>query len=176
MAIHDVDKHSDDRTSPAVNAHDAQNIDQRMAHGTNSANYTTDATGTPAAGVAAGGGAGVKYGFKRAVLIVPMTVTNNGATLTTATASHPLGYVPKVEADIENATVSTAGSPVTGATQPLPIFTSASIGGALAGAVTFSTFLYAFADASNVYVNLLNATGNPVTVTVTCYLYQRLAQ
>lgn len=44
MALHDVDKHNNDRTSPAVNAHDSQNVAARMAHGTNSINYTTDAT------------------------------------------------------------------------------------------------------------------------------------
>lgn len=44
MGLHDVDKNNNDRSSPAVNAHDDQNIHQRMAHGTNSVNYQTDAT------------------------------------------------------------------------------------------------------------------------------------
>lgn len=43
MALHDVDKDNEDRTSPAVNAHDDQKT-SRMAHGTTSINPVTDAT------------------------------------------------------------------------------------------------------------------------------------
>lgn len=41
MAIHDVDPHSFDRSSPAIHAHDSQDVSLRMAHGTTSINPVT---------------------------------------------------------------------------------------------------------------------------------------
>jgi hypothetical protein len=167
MSIHDVSKHDDQRLDPKANASDTRA--QRDAHGTNSVNYVSDATAAPVSGVSAGGGDGVKAGLKQLVAICPLNVVNDGSSLTTATISHRLGYAPKVEADIENATLTTASGSVSGANVAVPIFTAASIAG---GNVTFQTFVYAFADASNVYVNLLNGTGSPTTIKVTCYLYR----
>lgn len=175
MSLHDVDKGSFDRGSPIPNHHDQIIDGAHKNHGTNSANYTTDATTSPSGGTntgTPGGGATVAAGFKRLVLTCPMTVTNNGATLTTATLAHGLPFVPVVEASIDNANTTIAGGTATGASIPLPTFTSASIAGAQ---VQFGTWLTAFGDATNVYVNMLNATGSPVTITVTCYLYQRVS-
>jgi len=170
MALHDVDIVNPDRGAPVPNAHDHASED-RMAHGTNSTNYVTQATPIP--GAAVGGGASVKLGFKRCVGIIVLTVGGNASTLNTASAPHGiLTYIPKVEADLEGATITTAGGSATGAAVPLPAFTSASIGGVTAGVVTFGSWLQAFTDATNVYVNLYNATGSSITVTVTCYLYQ----
>ena len=144
-----------------------------MAHGTNSINYITPSTPAPVGGTnsgTAGGGATVAYGFKRLVGTCSITLTNNGSALSTATIPHNLGYVPRVEGALLNATVTIATGSIPGVTIPLPIFDSASVTGG--SPIGMTTYLYCFADINNVYVNLLNTTGNPYTVTPTVYLYQ----
>lgn len=183
MALHDVDKSGFQRDNPSPNSHDDMGMAPRKAHGTNSTNYVTGATEDPVSGTntgTAGGGTAVKQGMKRLVAVCPVGVTNDGSTLTTATVAHNLGYAPKVEADLENATITIAGGTVTGANVPIPLFTDASIdtikstalnGGVALGAIIFQTWVYAFADETNVYVNFLNATGLPSSIEVTVYLY-----
>jgi hypothetical protein len=166
--IFDVDKSSDDRGTPKPNSHDRLTPGSVPARGTLSTNYTTalpNISGLPAS----------QLGALTLVQVNTATVVNTGATLTTAQASHGLGYVPVVLAFINNANITVAGGTVTGASLMLPTFTSASIGGVTSGAVTFGTWLQAFTDVNNVYINLYNATGNPVTVTITYYLYRQLA-
>lgn len=171
MALHDVDKGPGDRGAPMPNTHDTQDV--RLAHGTNSVNYVTDATATPVANTTVGGGTSVKNGFKRLVGVVPMTLANDGSTLTTVQAAHGLSFVPKVEADLENSslTVASGSGTASGATISLPVFTSMGID-TVDGILVPVAYLYSFADATYVYVNFINASGNPVSYTITCYLYQ----
>lgn len=172
MSLHDVDKNNQDRSVPKPNQSDQLIDGARSNHGTNSINYTTDATQDPVDNTTPGGGPGVKLGFKHLVLVLPIGIESDGSSLTTAYAPHGLTYVPKVEIDLENATVSTAIGDVTGVTMPGPLFLDADIGTDVTGVVTFNNWLYGFADATNVYVQMLNATGNPRSAQVTCYLYR----
>lgn len=176
MSLTDVDKNSEDRSTPIPNHTDTVINGATKAHGTLSSNYTSDATTTPVGGTnsgTAGGGKTVASGYKQLVLTVPVTVVNSGGTVTTATLAHPLGYVPIVEASLDNATISTAGGSVSGASLPLPGFTSADL--STSNEIKFATWLYAFADINNIYVNMLNTTGSPISITVTCSLYRRVS-
>lgn len=171
MALHDVSKHDSLRLDPKANSSDTRA--QRDAHGTNSVNYVTDATPAPVSNRTVGGGSGVKNGLKTLVGVVVMALANDGSTLTTVSANHNLSFVPKVEADLESSALTIAGGSgtATGATIALPVFTGMAID-VVDGILVPLSYLYTFADATKVYVNFLNATGNPVTFTITCYLYQ----
>lgn len=166
MSIHDVSK-SKGRLTPAPNVQDKQA--QKMSHGTNSANYVTDATDADT-------NDRILYGYARLVLTGTLTVSSDGSTLTTSSDIHNLGFVPNVLAALENANVTIVGGTAVGASMNLPTFTTADIGVSVSGDVSFGTWLYAFADDTRVYVNMLNATGIAQTVHVTYYLYQQTAR
>lgn len=175
MAIHDVDKNSSERTAPIPNTVDSMGTLPRMAHNTNSINYTTDATDDPTGGTntgTAGGGAVIKAGFKRLVAVCTIGVVNDGSTITTAQIDHNLGYVPIVEAVVENGSATIATGTATGVSMPLPLFTNATFD-LVTPKINFQTWLYAFANSTTMYVNMANSTGTPITTTVTCYLYQK---
>jgi hypothetical protein len=100
-------------------------------------------------------------------------VVNSGTTVTFTTTPHGLGYAPLIDASINNTTISGIGSNLN---QPLPTWLAADIGGTTPGVVSFNIYLSAVVDATNVYFLMLNATGNPKTITVTYYLYQQRQQ
>jgi len=177
MALHDVDRNSEDRGTPAPNHTDKVIDGAHKAHGTNSVNYVSDATPSYSGGTntgSVGGGNPIRYGYKKLVSNVSFTLVNDGSTLTTGSIAHGLNYVPVVELLFENAslTIAGGGGSVTGATVPGPFFAGADIGSDVSGVVSFTSWIYAFADATNIYVNMLNATGSPITLHPTLLVYQ----
>lgn len=176
MTLIDFDHQNHDLSHPMPRTHDVLPHDTVMARGTNSINYITPATSsgeqTGDSSSTAGGGTSIKHGFKRLVATVPVTMTNDGSTLTTSYVRHNLGYVPMIEASIENATSTIAGGTAFGLSLPLPTWLGLHTDTG-AGFVYMHDWMEAFANDQYMYINYYNATGNPVTITVTCYLYQR---
>lgn len=162
MAIHSVDKNANGRGNPTPNTHDTIGTPNRMAHGTNSINYLPP--GQPPSSQTS-----LKSGQYRPVLTDQIELINNGGTLTTTTVPHNLGYAPTVKASLNDSTVT--GIPGL-ANLELPTFTQATISG---GNVTFQTWLYTLSDDTYVYFQFLNATGTPITLTLTYYLFQQAA-
>lgn len=162
MAIHSVDKSSDGRDNPKPNTHDTIEDTFRQAHGTNSVNYVTAPDSFSAQSAILGGNA-------RLVASGTLTVENDGSTTTVASVPHSLGYTPLVIASLNNATITAVPEIVS---IPLPTWASAAIAG---GNVVFQIWLEAMASVDAVYVQMLNASGNPITITVTYYLYQQAA-
>lgn len=154
MAIHDVGS-GDNRDNPEPNTHD------RPKDNIHTAMPFTHNTGTTAI---------IRQAYSGVVKVI-----NDGSPLTTTSFSHGLYFTPIVLISLDNASESIAGGTATGVKLPGPFFTSASIGGVTAGVVTFATWVYGFADATNVYINFLNATGTATTVNVTYYLLQQAA-
>lgn len=106
MSIHDVDKGHGRRLNPLPNTGDVK--DQRDAHGTISANYTTDATDLTKQ-------QGIHGGFLELVasvdaLFPALTVGNAGAglwnndSMTQVAYHHALGYTPTIIVYLTNAT------------------------------------------------------------------------
>lgn len=171
MAIHHTDKNSPARTAPYPNIHDTQDV-TRMAHGTNSVNYITDASPTF-------NGPSILYGNARLVQSGTVTVvTPNGTsgtiTTTTTTLAHNLGYTPLATAFMNN--IQPVGYGIT-----LPIWVSfgnntGGSGGApeYLGIIRYMTYAV---DATNFYV-LTYSSGVAVAAnyTITFYLYQQIAQ
>lgn len=118
-----------------------------------------------------GGGTPILAGFKRLVATCPVTITNNGSDLTTVTVPHGLSFIPLVEGSIDDASDTIESGPVTGVSVAFPTIQQAVVSG---GVVQVPILIYALSDATNIYVNLLNATGSPVSYSITCYLYQRI--
>lgn len=144
MSIHDVSKHDDRRLKPLPNTGDVK--DQRDAHGTISANYTTDATDPTTQ-------KGLHGGFSELVLTVDtasflsLTVSNPGAGLwstnsITQPIPHGLTYTPTIETYLTNVAnfIPT----------PYTIFNTGV-------AVATMSFRYYFAtvDATNVYLTTI---------------------
>lgn len=106
MSIHDVSKHDDRRLKPLPNTGDVK--DQRDAHGTISANYTTDATDLTKQ-------PGIHGGFLELVQAIDtaafasITVANPGAglwstnSITAPPIAHGLNYTPTLFAYLTNA-------------------------------------------------------------------------
>lgn len=173
MGLHDVDKNSDDRTSPVVNAHDL-GPDRRMAHGTNSVNYQTAAS--PAFGAAQIQGGNSRLVGADVVRVIAPDGTTGVITITTTTYHHNLGYAPKAEAYLNNRQINNGGSyniPL-----PLDISVGANTGGT-GGAPEYlgviRTMYYA-TDATSFYV-ITYSSGSALagTYDVTFYLYQQTA-
>lgn len=172
MALHNVDKNSQDRSSPNPNTHDTSyttgapiiNV-PRPAHGIVSANYQPPGTNPSDQ-------AALKMAYKRMVQSGTVAVINDGSTVTVTTIAHGLGYAPLAEGSINNASATDIGGLVN---VPLPTFLVAHID-AVTPKVDFRVWLGApIVDATNVYFQVLNSTGTPITVTVTYYLYQQVA-
>lgn len=141
MSLHDVSKHDNRRLDPKTNASDTRA--QRDAHGTISANYTTDATDLTT-------NRGLKGGFAQYALTVDtasfpsLTIANPGTGLwsnnsITLPLPHGLNYTPTIETYLTNVNNFI----------PTP-FTFFNTG---TGVATLSIRLYfATVDATNVYL------------------------
>lgn len=167
--LHNTDKNSMDRNNPQPNTHDTSyttgfpivNV-PRPAHGIVSTNYRTPGGKPPATPA-------LFSGYKRLVASETVELIASGATLTTTTAAHNLGYAPLVEAAINDATVSGISGLVN---VPLPLIVQGSTSG---GNVLIQMWLFPLVDATNVYFQLYNATGNSISLGITYYLYQQTA-
>lgn len=170
MALHDVDKNSADRGSPMPNTHDVQ-TSARMAHGTNSVNYVTDATPSVTGGnILSGNARLVSSGVTQCD-----ASAGNDSTIVSDTFSipHNLGYNPIVTAWLNNASV--------GFNLPLPIILSSTVGstsGTLDGVAFLATnrWMTYGADEDNFYV-IIYTVGSSMIATsyfVTYYLYQQV--
>lgn len=136
----------------------------RMSHGTNSSNYVTGAS-PPDLSLA------LRTGFGRLINTFTLDFPYDGSTLSLQTIPHGLNYAPFVIGAI-NQTVNTA-IPFNLVSVILPTFLSANIGGSVSGVVSFNAYLYLLVDETNIYAQLLNATGDSGTITVTYYIYQQ---
>lgn len=167
MSLHDVDKNNEDRSVPKPNQSDQLIDGARQNHGTNSANYISDATtlstNTP-----------VRTGFKRQVKSFITLITWSGAnTTTTSTIPHGLPYTPTVDASINNATLTGAVS-LTNVSIALPTVidwdTSTT-------PLSIKTFMWFMADATNIYVITANGNnGSANSLFVTFYLSEQRFQ
>lgn len=161
MAIHDRGKPG---ATPQPNSHDLQGV--RMAHGTNSVNYTTDATDTSKT-------SGILSGIGQLVQTDTVNVPNNGATQTHVTVPHNLGYVPFMMSAVNNASISDANGVVSSnASVFLPTSLSTFID-TVDNIIVFRVWLFGFADETNAYFIMTNSTGSPVSIDVTYYLYRQ---
>jgi len=144
------------------NTHDK--LVQRLAHGTLSANPVTPQTNPNIT-------QGLKSGLFQLVMTNSVEVSDpgTGTGISTAIFVHNLGYTPLVLAAMNNTAVASEFGTVNNASLPLPIFTDATIGG---GQVTFNTWLYHYADNTNVYVNILNGTGAPRSAIISLYIFR----
>ena len=165
MGLHDVSKDDSRRLAPKLNQSDQAM--QRLAKGTTSANDVTADTGFDDQEL-------IKYGFARYVKSDRAAIVSDGSTMTTLQVAHNLGYVPKVEAylnDLENPEI-----PGTLLSMPLPTWTGLFIDTGADPQVQFDTWLYvAGADDTNVYFQLANSTGVALAYVITFYLYQQIA-
>lgn len=156
MAIHDVSKDHPERANPMPNKHDVPEVN---LPNTMPFNHST--------------GAGSLF---RQVASGTINVSNNGSVLTTAKVAHGLPYQPAVIAFINNAAPTVVDSDgnlrnlPSNASIPIPNFVTAtwSQGG---NVITITSYIYAFADPTYVYVNLANSTGSSLNSTVTYYLF-----
>lgn len=165
MSLLDVDKGNDDRGRPSVNKHDELLVGSVMARGTNSTNYTTDVP-TPSTNPT-----GTQLGTLSLVQTNIAAVINDGAPLSTSITPHGLPFTPYMISALNGATLGS----YTDVSLNLPTFLSETTSTG-AGTVSFSSYLYGFVDDTYVYFQILNATGSPITVDVTYYLYRQLAQ
>jgi hypothetical protein len=163
--LFDIDKDNADRGTPSVNTHDKLPADVMMANGTLSTNYILSSPNP-------NGIQGVQLGALSLVQVGTAVISNNGSTLTTQTQNHGLGFAPYMVAALNNASISGISNPIN---LLLPTFLSASAGGVTTGAVTFGSYLYGLVDQYNAYFQMINATGSPISVTVTYYLYRQSA-
>lgn len=171
MSLTDVDKGSADRGAPLPNHSDIVHQDVTKAHGTNSVNYVTDATGTGQTGILSGNARLIKG--STASVVVP-DGTPGVIIGTTTTVPHNLGYTPMAVAFMNNITGSGYGI-------QLPMWVSfgantGGVGGApeYLGVVRYMTYAV---DGTNLYI-LTYSSGSAVagTYTITYYLYQQKIQ
>lgn len=162
MAIHDIDKNSSGRTSPLPNSHDAQGI-ARMAVGTNSSNYVTDASNPLDAEA-------LKSGLLKPVQTGTITIDGNstaGLPITSRIA-HNLPYVPIPMGFIHYSDAYIA----------MPTFLGLGLDNDGAGPdVAFASWMWLTADSVNVTANLFSGiTEDWGTITVRYYLFQQSTQ
>lgn len=165
MSLTDVDKNSLDRSVPTPNHNDRIIDGATKAHGTNSVNYTTDATDTSTT-------TGIYTANKQLVRSGDIVITSDGTggnTHTVSTFPHPLGYAPLVEGAFNNAAVTGISGPVN---IPLPTWLAIDLSGA---SISFLAYTSIMVDASNIYVYTLNLTGLSVQYVITYYLYRQRA-
>lgn len=172
MTLFDVDKNNDDRSTPKPNKHDQLSADSVKAHGTTSENHVS---GLPSASGVQTLGSGFGRLIKTGELEPSLGI---GSTIATAWQAHELTFVPMALFALNNANIGTAaGSPtVTDGSLFLPTFLGASVNSPTSGVINFINFVYGFVDATNVYVNIINADGLAKTPVITYYLFQQIAQ
>lgn len=155
--IHDRGKND---STPEPNSHDLQGI--RMAHGTNSVNYTTDASSTP-------GGPPILAGNLRLVQSNTATVNSDGVHNTsTTTIPHNLGYFPFLTWSMNHLSTST----LTGVNLMAPQALTFTMDNT-AHTITFSIMVWCAVDANNVYIQLFDTSGLSHSYDITYYLYQQ---
>lgn len=161
MALFDVDKNSEDRSSPSVNSHDNLVSGAFMARGATSMNYTTVNPNTA-------GNKAIQLGLGRLVQVTNFTLISTGSPQTIASTAHGLNFTPNVTAALNGATVGA----ISNVDIQLPCFISANITG---GAVQITDYLFYYVDATNVYIHYLSGDGTPITINGTFYCYQQRA-
>jgi len=166
MAIHDIDKSGNDRSAPTPNSHDMQDI-PRQAHGTNSVNYTTDASPSISGGQILTGNAQL---ITSGVVSHPITIPSSGTlSIDTTTVAHNLGYAPWVVAFMNNTMINGSGA----YNIPLPIMPS--LGVTAADTIAPSVWMFAASDKNNIYIISYTTASAAVAVSyaVTYYLYRQ---
>lgn len=160
--IHDVDKNSDDRSSPSPNIFDKLPADTVMARGTQSTNYTTAPPNTQ-------GIPGVQLGVLSLVQVGVANVVASGAAETVTTVQHNLGFAPYVIGAINGATVTGISGLVN---VFLPTWLAVTT---TEGNITFVIYTSTMSDNTSLYIYTINASGGPFSIEVTYYLYRQQA-
>jgi hypothetical protein len=175
MSLFDVDKIGPKRNTPSPNTHDTILEGAVTAHGTNSVNYTTDAT-------VSGSGPKIYGGIDRLIKSgVATVVIPNGnpghITLTTTTVAHNLGYAPKAVAVLNNSQINGGGAYNIQLPAPLSLGDNTGATGGAPEYLGFVSYMGYATDGTNFYV-LTYSSGGMVGTTylVTYYLYQQTAQ
>ena len=165
MALHNIDRNSEDRGSPAPNTHDVHSMTgvgivnvPRQAHNTLSTAYTPPGV-VPSAQASLG----------QFIASGIANVTGDGSLVSVTTVPHGLGYAPIVTGVMNHVSVTDISNRVS---VFLPTWVAANISG---GAISFTIWLSAMADDTNVYFYMINATGSPKSLNVTYYLYKQPA-
>lgn len=169
--LFDVGKGADDRSDSKPNTHDTLIPGAHKAKGTTSENHVGGllASAVNANNENTAGPSALRSGFGRLIQANTVEVINDGSSQTVTSIAHNLGFTPVMVSTLADAAVTNVPEAVS---IFLPTFLTLSTVG---GYVQFSSYILGFPSANNVYFQLINGTGNPISVLVTYYLYQQRA-